>query len=107
MWVPTGALYGISLFTTLSATRSVVEKRFGGSSISGPPTKPVLRRSRSTSGVQRLSHLPIPLEINVHREVVRDVDVGLDEEKSDLGLDASFERSFERRDRLKPPPPIV
>ncbi|GAA5956261.1 hypothetical protein JCM3765_005609 [Sporobolomyces pararoseus] len=103
LWVPTGALYGISLFTTLSSTRSVVEKRLGGSSASGPPTKPVLRRSRSTSGAQRLSHLPIPLEINVHREVVRDVDVGLDEEKSDVGFEGSFERSFERRDRLKIP----
>ncbi|GAA6026093.1 hypothetical protein JCM11491_003277 [Sporobolomyces phaffii] len=29
-WVPTGALYGISLFTTLSATRQVVERRLGG-----------------------------------------------------------------------------
>jgi hypothetical protein len=38
----------------------------------------------------------VPLEINVHQEIVRDIDV--DEEKSD------FESSFERRGRG---PPIV
>lgn len=116
LWIPTGALYGISLFTTLSATRSVVEKRLGSSP--STTSKPVRRRSHRGGGSasQRLSsHVPVPLEINVHREVVRDVDGGgggfdEEEEKSDSGFEGSFARSsHHRRERERatsPPPPL-
>ncbi|GAA6064025.1 hypothetical protein JCM10212_004257 [Sporobolomyces blumeae] len=95
-WVPTSALYGISLFTTLSSSRQVVQQRLGGSS-SGtkPPQIKVHHHSRPFStgggggggGVRhgtghtgsRASNV-IPLAINVHREVVRDVDSEKDDE---------------------------
>lgn len=119
-WVPTGALYGISLFTTLSSTRQVVEKRLASSSSAAagggvrppsfpgsprPPPPLASKRSFHTSSssgraISRLSghyhhhheRAVIPLEISVHREVVRNVDV--DEEKSDLR--SSFEQRASR-----------
>ncbi|GAA5910589.1 DUF6534 domain-containing protein [Sporobolomyces salmoneus] len=114
-WIPTGALYGISLFTTLSSTRQVVEKRLQPSiptldnkSHQHPPLP--MRRSISTvsNGLLHITnrhraldqrHQVIPLEINVTKEVVRNVDRegGLeeDEEKSDSGFVGSFERKEE------------
>ncbi|GAA5993764.1 hypothetical protein JCM5350_000229 [Sporobolomyces pararoseus] len=101
-YIPTGALYGISLFTTLSSTRQAVETRLGSSptTTSKPPHS---ARRNLVSAIPKLStsshHHPIPLEINVHREVVRDVDVN-EEEKLDYGLRGSL-------DRKRVPPPVV
>ncbi|GAA5923755.1 DUF6534 domain-containing protein [Sporobolomyces koalae] len=96
-WVPTGALYGISLFTTMTSTRSVIEKRLGQvTSGTSPVTGQCIPRNRSTmdssSGPvgkrmvghplqKRKSQVAIPLVVNVHREIVRDID-GVEEEKS-------------------------
>lgn len=95
-WVPTGALYGISLFTTLSSTRQIVENRLGSSPTSTSKPQHSGRR-HLVSGFPKVSavsprdpHHPIPLEINVHREIVRDVDI--DEEKSESAGQGSFER---------------
>lgn len=84
-WVPTSALYGISLFTTLTSTRQIVEQRLGSSSSTTKKNDANPRRSLSTS-IRRppiSSHQVIPLAINVHREVVRDID---SEEKSETSI---------------------
>lgn len=116
-WVPTSALYGISLFTTLSSTRDAVEKRLGNSnsvatkfphqSFGGPnggggggafaidaaaANRGRSRSSRSrTATSDRSTHQVVPLAISVHREVVRDIDGVEDEdgfdEKLQIGLD--------------------
>ncbi|GAA5882798.1 hypothetical protein JCM16303_002463 [Sporobolomyces ruberrimus] len=118
-WAPTGALYGISLFTTLTATRQVVEKRLGGNSNSLVPNATTrhshqhlnssLRRTISGiqiprpsalgghglhhhhKGVRGEGEIVIPLAINVHREVVRDVD-SEDKEGFEESLSGSHER---------------